>query len=100
MNEKINRKYCCEELADLILNINDFSRQFMPTRGGGSLQEWMNYFGLPERGITLRGLFRFLKDRCCIEKCKDKNMIRLNHETLLELRLNLRKELGKKRGRR
>jgi hypothetical protein len=95
MNKRISSKYCCRELHNLILNINDFARELMPITGGGSLEEWANYFGLPEQGISLRGLFRFLQDHCCIQKCKEKNLIQLNHENLFELQLILRETLSK-----
>jgi len=97
MYARIVGKYCCQELANFILNINDFAREFMPITGGGSLEEWACHFDLPEQGITLKGLLRFLNDRCCIEINRKENLVRLRHDNLFKLHLKLSKKLQKER---
>jgi hypothetical protein len=94
MDEKINRKFLCWAFADFVFNITDWARDFMPIHGGDSLEEWAEHFGLPERGITLRSLMWFLKKMHCIKRCREKNLIQLDLENLLELYLRLHKSLS------
>lgn len=95
MDKKITGKYRSPELADLIMNLNDFRRGYMTIIGGGSLEEWAYYFQLDEQGITTKGLLKFLKAHGCF-RYVEKNLIELDHENLLQLHIDLRCALGQK----
>ena len=88
---KIPDKFINEDFANFILNINDLDRELILIEGGGSLQEWADYFQLRElHGIDTNAILKLFDDKGCAKINKKENNFEYHHQNMAYLETEIR----------
>lgn len=88
---KIPDKFVNSDFADFLLNTNELDRDARPITGGGSVQEWANYYQLWElHGIDLDAILELLDEKGCAKINKKENYIQYHHQCSAYLEAEIR----------